>query len=61
MDDYLSKPFEADALEEKINRWIDVGGPLASGTADTGDSIRANDDRAADDAGDDLSLTDKAA
>ena len=22
MDDYLSKPFEADALEEKINRWL---------------------------------------
>ncbi|MBX2884091.1 MAG: response regulator [Granulosicoccus sp.] len=22
MDDYLSKPFESDALEEKINRWL---------------------------------------
>ena len=61
MDDYLSKPFEADALEEKINRWIDVDEPPASGTAGVGDSTRAVDDRAADDAGDDLSLTDQAA
>ena len=37
MDDYLSKPFEADALEEKINRWIDAGGSLSSDVVLTGD------------------------